>query len=135
MGRSTRITPPGERNGERFDEELSVSKFMSYRSTPPTQNGSFPPEESMPLFLSDYDDEPQPRRSERPDRSNRKVARPRRSRRPFPLSQPRWPRLPLPRLRLPRLQLPRLQLRWLRWPRPLSLLQPQPLHLWSPLQR
>ncbi len=61
MGRNTRITPFGEQNGDGFDEEASVSKFMSYRSTPSNSNGSFPPEESMPLFLSDYDDEePQP---------------------------------------------------------------------------
>src|SRR3954468_24674614 len=60
MGRNTRSTPYGERNEEGFDDELSVSKFMSYRSTPQNPNGSFPPEESMPLFLSDYDDEPQP---------------------------------------------------------------------------
>jgi hypothetical protein len=61
MGRSTRNTPFGGQNGDGFDEEASVSKFMSYRSTPSNPNGSFPPEESMPLFLSDYDDEePQP---------------------------------------------------------------------------
>jgi hypothetical protein len=61
MGRNTRITPYGEENVEGFDEEASVSKFMSYRSTPSNSNGSFPPEESVPLFLSDYDDEePQP---------------------------------------------------------------------------
>jgi hypothetical protein len=59
MGRNTRIPPYGEDNGEGFDEDASVSKFMSYRSTPSNPNGSFPPEESMPLFLSDYDDEPQ----------------------------------------------------------------------------
>jgi hypothetical protein len=61
MGRNTRLTPYGEENVEGFDEEASVSKFMSYRSTPSNSNGSFPPEESVPLFLSDYDDEePQP---------------------------------------------------------------------------
>jgi hypothetical protein len=61
MGRSTKNTPFGGQNGDGFDEEASVSKFMSYRSTPSNPNGSFPPEESMPLFLSDYDDEePQP---------------------------------------------------------------------------
>jgi TPR repeat protein len=61
MGRNTRHTPYGEENVEGFDEEASVSKFMSYRSTPSNSNGSFPPEESVPLFLSDYDDEePQP---------------------------------------------------------------------------
>src|SRR5258705_1877479 len=61
MGRNTRLTPYGEENVEGFDEEASVSKFMSYRSTPSNPNGSFPPEESVPLFLSDYDDEePQP---------------------------------------------------------------------------
>ncbi len=61
MGRDTRITPYGEENVEGFDEEASVSRFMSYRSTPSNPNGSFPPEESVPLFLSDYDDEePQP---------------------------------------------------------------------------
>jgi len=61
MGRNSRHTPYGEENVEGFDEEASVSKFMSYRSTPSNSNGSFPPEEAVPLFLSDYDDEePQP---------------------------------------------------------------------------
>jgi hypothetical protein len=60
MGRNTKL-PYGEENVEGFDEEANVSKFMSYRSTPSNSNGSFPPEESVPLFLSDYDDEePQP---------------------------------------------------------------------------
>jgi len=72
MGRNTRLTPYGEENVEGFDEEASVSKFMSYRSTPSNPNCSFPPEESVPLFLSDYDDEePQPPSFGRPSRIGR----------------------------------------------------------------
>jgi hypothetical protein len=61
MGRNTRLSPYAKGNGEEFDEEASVIEFMSYRSAPTASKGNMPPDDSVPLFLSDHDEEP-PRR-------------------------------------------------------------------------
>jgi hypothetical protein len=60
MGRNTRLSPYAKGSGEEFDEEASVIEFMSYRS-PPSAKGNMPPDDSVPLFLADHDEEP-PRR-------------------------------------------------------------------------
>jgi hypothetical protein len=61
MGRNTRLSPYAKGSGEEFDEEASVIEFMSYRSAPTASKGNLPPDDSVPLFLSDHDEEP-PRR-------------------------------------------------------------------------
>jgi len=61
MGRNTRLSPYAKGNGEEFDEEASVIEFMSYRSAPSASKGNMPPDDSVPLFLSDHDEQP-PRR-------------------------------------------------------------------------
>ena len=61
MGRNTRLSPYAKGNGEEFDEEASVIEFMSYRSAPSASKGNLPPDDSVPLFLADHDEEP-PRR-------------------------------------------------------------------------
>ena len=61
MGRNTRPSPYAKGSGEEFDEEASVIEFMSYRSAPSAAKGNMPPDDSVPLFLSDHDEEP-PRR-------------------------------------------------------------------------
>ena len=61
MGRNTRLSPYAKGNGEEFDEEASVIEFMSYRSAPTASKGNLPPDDSVPLFLADHDEEP-PRR-------------------------------------------------------------------------
>ena len=61
MGRNTRLSPYAKGNGEEFDEDASVIEFMSYRSAPSASKGNLPPDDSVPLFLSDHDEEP-PRR-------------------------------------------------------------------------
>jgi hypothetical protein len=61
MGRNTRLSPYAKGSGEEFDEDASVIEFMSYRSAPSTSKGNMPPDDSVPLFLSDHDEEP-PRR-------------------------------------------------------------------------
>jgi hypothetical protein len=61
MGRNTRLSPYAKGNGEEFDEEASVIEFMSYRSAPSASKGNLPPDDSVPLFLSDHDEQP-PRR-------------------------------------------------------------------------
>ena len=61
MGRNTRLSPYAKGNGEEFDEDASVIEFMSYRSAPSASKGNMPPDDSVPLFLSDHDEEP-PRR-------------------------------------------------------------------------
>src|SRR5882762_1223131 len=61
MGRNTRLSPYAKGSGEEFDEDASVIEFMSYRSAPSASKGNLPPDDSVPLFLSDHDEEP-PRR-------------------------------------------------------------------------
>jgi hypothetical protein len=61
MGRNTRLSPYAKGSGEEFDEDASVIEFMSYRSPPSASKGNMPPDDSVPLFLSDHDEEP-PRR-------------------------------------------------------------------------
>jgi hypothetical protein len=61
MGRNTRLSPYAKGNGEEFDEDASVIEFMSYRSAPSASKGNLSPDDSVPLFLSDHDEEP-PRR-------------------------------------------------------------------------
>ena len=61
MGRNTRLSPYAKGSGEEFDEDASVIEFMSYRSAPTASKGNMPPDDSVPLFLSDHDEEP-PRR-------------------------------------------------------------------------
>jgi hypothetical protein len=61
MGRNTRLSPYAKGSGEEFDEDASVIEFMSYRSAPSASKGNMPPDDSVPLFLSDHDEEP-PRR-------------------------------------------------------------------------
>ena len=61
MGRNTRLSPYAEGSGEEFDEDASVIEFMSYRSAPSASKGNLSPDDSVPLFLSDHDEEP-PRR-------------------------------------------------------------------------
>ncbi len=61
MGRNTRLSPYAKGNGEEFDEDASVIEFMSYRSAPSTSKGNLSPDDFVPLFLSDHDEEP-PRR-------------------------------------------------------------------------
>jgi hypothetical protein len=61
MGRNTRLSPYAKGSGEEFDEDASVIEFMSYRSPPSASKGTMPPDDSVPLFLSDHDEEP-PRR-------------------------------------------------------------------------
>jgi hypothetical protein len=60
MGRNTRLSPYAKGSGEEFDEDASVIEFMSYRS-PSASKGNMSPDDSVPLFLSDHDEEP-PRR-------------------------------------------------------------------------
>jgi hypothetical protein len=73
MGRNTRPSPYAKGSGEEFDEDASVIEFMSYRSAPSASKGNLPPDDSVPLFLSDHDEEPPRRpsfgrvRSEDPD--------------------------------------------------------------------
>jgi hypothetical protein len=61
MGRNTRLSPYAKGSGEEFDEDASVIEFMSYRSPPSASKGNMSPDDSVPLFLSDHDEEP-PRR-------------------------------------------------------------------------
>jgi hypothetical protein len=61
MGRNTRLSPYAKGSGEEFDEDASVIEFMSYRSAPSASKGNMPSDDSVPLFLSDHDEEP-PRR-------------------------------------------------------------------------
>ena len=61
MGRNTRLSPYAKGSGEEFDEDASVIEFMSYRSAPSASKGNMPADDSVPLFLSDHDEEP-PRR-------------------------------------------------------------------------
>jgi hypothetical protein len=61
MGRNTRLSPYAKGSSEEFDEDKSVIEFMSYRSAPSASKGNLPPDDSVPLFLSDHDEEP-PRR-------------------------------------------------------------------------
>src|SRR5258708_32336899 len=61
MGRNTRLSPYDKGSGEEFDEDASVIEFMSYRSAPSASKGNMHPDDSVPLFLSDHDEEP-PRR-------------------------------------------------------------------------
>jgi hypothetical protein len=61
MGRNTRPSPYAKGSGEEFDEDASVIEFMSYRSAPSASKGNLPPDDSVPLFLADHDEEP-PRR-------------------------------------------------------------------------
>ena len=61
MGRNTRLSPYAKGSGEEFDEDASVIEFMSYRSAPSASKGNLPPDDSVPLFLSDHEEEP-PRR-------------------------------------------------------------------------
>ena len=61
MGRNTRLSPYAKGSGEEFDEDASVIEFMSYRSPPSAAKGNMPSDDSVPLFLSDHDEEP-PRR-------------------------------------------------------------------------
>jgi TPR repeat protein len=56
MERKRRLSPPRERNVESFDEDASVIEFMSYRA-PPVSKGSVRPDDAMPLFLSDAEEE------------------------------------------------------------------------------
>jgi hypothetical protein len=62
MERKRRLPPSRERNVESFDEDASVIEFMSYRSTPPVAKGGARPDDAMPLFLSDSEEEEAPRR-------------------------------------------------------------------------
>jgi hypothetical protein len=61
MARKTRLTPYSEQIVEAFDLDESCSEFTSYRCTPSmaTKDG-FPPDDSVPLFLSDHAEEPEP---------------------------------------------------------------------------
>jgi hypothetical protein len=63
MERKRRLPPSRDRNVEDFDEDASVIEFMSYRSAPPVSKGGVRPDEAMPLFLSDSEEEEEaPRR-------------------------------------------------------------------------
>jgi hypothetical protein len=57
MERKRRLPPSRDRNVEDFDEDASVIEFMSYRSAPPVSKGGVRPDEAMPLFLSDSEEE------------------------------------------------------------------------------
>ena len=61
MGRNTRLSPYAKGSGEEFDEDASVIEFMSYRSAPSASKGNLSPDDSVPLFLADHEEEP-PRR-------------------------------------------------------------------------
>jgi hypothetical protein len=62
MERKRRLPPSRERNAEEFDEDASVIEFMSYRSAPPVSKGGGRPDEAMPIFLSDPEEEEELRR-------------------------------------------------------------------------
>jgi hypothetical protein len=63
MERKQRLPSSKDRNVEDFDEDASVIEFMSYRSGPPVSKGGVRPDEAMPLFLSDSEEEEEaPRR-------------------------------------------------------------------------
>jgi TPR repeat protein len=66
MERKRRLPPSRERNVESFDEDASVIEFMSYRSAPPTSKGGVRPDDAMPLFLSDPDEEAEEEAPRRP---------------------------------------------------------------------
>jgi hypothetical protein len=55
MARDIRLTPYDEQMIEPFDEDASGPEYMAYGSSAPSRapESYFPPEDSMPLFLSD----------------------------------------------------------------------------------
>jgi hypothetical protein len=63
MARDIRLTPYDEQMIEPFEEDANGPEYMAYRSSAPTRapESYFPPEESMPLFLSDDVDAPRQR--------------------------------------------------------------------------
>jgi TPR repeat protein len=63
MARDIRLTPYDEQMIEPFEEDASGPEYMAYGSSAPTRapESYFPPEESMPLFLSDDVDAPRHR--------------------------------------------------------------------------
>src|SRR6202158_2066120 len=63
MARDIRLTPYDEQMIEPFDEDASGPEFMAYRTSAPstTTDNYFPPEDSMPLFLSDDAEAPRQR--------------------------------------------------------------------------
>jgi hypothetical protein len=63
MARDIRLTPYDEQMIEPFEEDASGPEYMAYGSSAPTRapGNYFPPEESMPLFLSDDVDAPRHR--------------------------------------------------------------------------
>jgi hypothetical protein len=63
MARDIRLTPYDEQMIEPFEEDASGPEYMAYGSSAPTRapESYFPPEESMPLFLSDDVDAPRQR--------------------------------------------------------------------------
>jgi hypothetical protein len=63
MARDIRLTPYDEQMIEPFDEDASGPEYIAYgSSTPSTATQSyFPPEDSMPLFLSDDPEAPRQR--------------------------------------------------------------------------
>jgi hypothetical protein len=63
MARDIRLTPYDEQMIEPFDEDASGPEFMAYRTSAPSTatESYFPPEDSMPLFLSDDAEAPRQR--------------------------------------------------------------------------
>jgi hypothetical protein len=63
MARDIRLTPYDEQMIEPFDEDASGAEYMAYGSSAPSRatESYFPPEDSMPLFLSDDPEAPRPR--------------------------------------------------------------------------
>ncbi len=63
MARDIRLTPYDEQMIEPFEEDASGPEYMAYGSSAPTvaSESYFPPEDSMPLFLSDDPEAPRQR--------------------------------------------------------------------------
>jgi len=76
MARDIRLTPYDEQMIEPFDEDASGPEYTAYGSSVPSRatESYFPPEDSMPLFLSDDPEAPRPRRFGTGGESNRSGA-------------------------------------------------------------
>lgn len=62
MARNTSFTRYGQEPAGAYDEEPNDSEFMEYESAPPMEDDYSLPEDPMPLFLSQGDEEPRQRR-------------------------------------------------------------------------
>jgi hypothetical protein len=61
MARNIRLTPYDEQMIDAFDEDASSPEYVAYGSSSTATESYFPPEDSMPLFLSDDTEEEAPR--------------------------------------------------------------------------